>query len=141
MIEITDLNLTSDDDINQVLNIIEKYLGKTRVEQAKELLKTNSAHFVLAKINEKIVGCGAYGFSGFHYNTWWIGLASVKSEYRKMGISNKLVEYRLKKIKSLGGKWVLVASMEPIERFLNKGFFNLLDMDTHMLLISNLEEK
>ena len=105
-----------------IVSLVHNHLGPTRGKHCKQLLDNNSGQFVLAIVDNHIVGCACYGPAQFQAQTWWLGFCVVDPEFRNLGISNQLVDYRLNKIRDQHGRWVLVSPLEPIERFSKLGF-------------------
>lgn len=139
MIDIGHLDFTQEQDVNAVLSLIEECLGETRKQQALDFMSQRCG-FVVAKHKEKIVACGAYGFSVSQFETWWIGFSAVKTDFRNRHISTHLLDYRLSKIKEQGGRWVVASVLPPVERFLKKGFDFLIETPPHHLMILDLKK-
>lgn len=140
MIEIEELDKNNQQEVEQILEMIASHLGGHRSQHAETSLQQGSAEFVVAKIEGKIVACASYGFSQFHYETWWLGFCVVLPEYRRLHISSILVDRRLEKIKQAGGRWVLAASLEPVDRVIKRGFVKLCETDPHQLMIIDLSK-
>jgi hypothetical protein len=81
-----------------IVSLVHNHLGSARGEHCKQLLDNNSGQFVLAIADNYIVGCACYGLTQFQAQTWWLGFCVVEPEFRNLGISNQLVDYRLNKI-------------------------------------------
>lgn len=139
MIDIGPLDLTQEEDVDAVLSLIEECLGKIRKQQALDSM-SGQCEFVIAKHEGKIVACGAYGFSVFQFETWWIGFSAVKPDFRNKQIATQLLDYRLSKIKELGGGWVVASVLPPVERFLKRGFDFLVETPPHQLMILDLKK-
>lgn len=139
MISIRDFNKTSDEEKFQIIELIKECLGEDRAAQAQQLMDKDCVEYVVGVDEDIIIGCAAYAFSGFHYSTWWLGFAAVKPNYRRLGISDQMIDYRIEKIRSIGAKWIIASSLEPVERFLKKGFVKILDMNPHKLVVLEID--
>lgn len=135
MIDIRNLDKNCNREKSQVLALIREYLGEDRAIQSQQLMDKDCVEYVVAVSGDTVVGCSAYGFSGFHFSTWWIGFAAVLPEYRRLGLSDQMIDHRIRKIKEAGGEWIIAASLEPVDRVLKKGFVEILDMNPHKLIM------
>lgn len=138
MIEIGQLDVSNTEKFAQALDLIGVNLGSRRREQARVGAISGAIQLVQASWDDRIVACAAYGFSQFQADTWWLGFCAVDSDFRGQHISSRLVDYRLDLIRAQGARWVIAASLEPVDRVLTRGFLKVHNMDPHQLIVLDL---